>query len=220
MKTNIGWQDTANPHKLALLDQFLAGKKGLNVLELAAGYGWYSTYLHEKGHKVTALDIDLQFQHEGIDLRTADLEQPIALADDQFDVVVAWDIIEHLKNESGIISEIKRVARRGALIFISVPHIDDSRIASSYLTYSHFKDNTHVREYTPDDLSGKFTKAGFKNINLVLKGGEIYPYVILNFIDNKLWKFVMKAIIKTFISLGIIKVKNCHGDVYAVFIRQ
>jgi SAM-dependent methyltransferase len=217
MKTNIGWQDSPNIFKLRLLDEFLSQKTNLNVLELAAGYGWYSKYLHSKGYPVTSVDIEPHFEQEGINIIQADLEKPIEFKNDSFDVVVAWDIIEHINNESQILSEIKRVARDGALIFISVPHVDDSRIASSYLTYSHFKDKTHKREYTPEGLSGKFENVGFKKLKLQLHGGGSYPYVILNFIDNIFFKYCMKLFIRGLIFLRILKLKNCHGDIFAVF---
>ncbi|HEY9004643.1 MAG TPA: class I SAM-dependent methyltransferase [Ohtaekwangia sp.] len=217
MKTNIGWQDSPNVFKLKLLDEFLLPKKNLNVLELAAGYGWYSKYLHNKGHRVTSVDIEPHFEQEGINVILADLEKPIGFKNDSFDVVVVWDIIEHINNESQILNEIQRVSRENALIFISVPHVDDSRIASSYLTYSHFKDKTHKREYTPEELAYKFESIGFKKLKLQLEGGGSYPYIILNFIDNVFFKYCMKLFIRGLIFLGILKLKNCHGDIFAVF---
>jgi 2-polyprenyl-3-methyl-5-hydroxy-6-metoxy-1,4-benzoquinol methylase len=218
-RTNIGWQDQANPYKIALLDKYLAGKKGLQVLELAAGYGWYSKHLHHSGHTVKALDIDIQFEEPGIEIRKADLEKPVEFADGTCDVIVAWDIIEHLQNEPQIIAEMARIAKPGAVVFVSVPHADDSRIASSYLTYSHFKDNTHVREYLPQELSKKFEQAGFRTQEVKLQGGAIYPYIILNFIDNSFFKFCMRVQIRLLTALGIVKSGNCHGDIYAVFVK-
>lgn len=217
MKTNIGWQDSANIFKLRLLDEFLSQKINLNVLELAAGYGWYSKYLHNKGHLVTSVDIAPHFEQKGINIVQADLEMPIGFKNESFDVVVAWDIIEHINNESQILNEIKRVARKAAIIFISVPHVDDSRIASSYLTYSHFKDKTHKREYTPEELASKFENIGLSKLKLQLQGGGSYPYVILNFIDNIFFKYCMKFFIRGLILLRILKLKNCHGDIFAVF---
>lgn len=220
MKTNIGWQDKANPHKIALLDRYLSGKQGLQVLDLAAGYGWYSRHLRDRGHTVTALDIDVHFEEPGIKTLTVDLERVIDLPGASFDVIVAWDIIEHITNEALILCEIARLAKPGAQIFVSVPHGDDSRIAPSYLTYCHFKDKTHRREYTPAELTSKCTSVGLRALEVKLTGGDRYPYIVLNFIDNLFFRLCMRVLLRTFIMLGIIKSGTCHGDVFAVFERE
>jgi SAM-dependent methyltransferase len=219
MRTNIGWQDNANPHKIALLDKYLADKKGLNVLDLAAGYGWYSKHLYHRGHTVTALDMDIRFEEPGIKTLKVDLEKTIDLPSSSFDVIVAWDIIEHITNEALILSEIARLARPGAHVFVSVPHVDDSRIASSYLTYCHYKDKTHRREYTLKELGDKWIDAGFRPQEIKLVGGDRYPYIILNFIDNIFFRLCMRVIVRTYIALGIIRIGTCHGDIFAVFVR-
>lgn len=219
MKTNIGWQDKANPYKIALLEKYLAGKEGLQVLDLAAGYGWYSKHLYRRGHAVTALDIDMRFEEPGIKTLKVDLERAIDLPSASFDVIVAWDIIEHITNEPLMLSEIARLAKPGALVFVSVPHVDDSRIASSYLTYCHFKDKTHRREYTPEELEDKWINAGLRSQEVRLVGGDRYPYIILNFIDNAFFRLCMRIMVRAYITLGIIKSGTCHGDIFAVFVK-
>lgn len=214
--TNIGWKDAVNTHKIKWIDNYVVGSK---ILDLGAGRGWYSKYLSEKGCDVTAIDQEPFFEDEKIKIVVQSLEENLPFKDEEFDTVLACDIIEHVSNEAQLISEIARVLKKGGRVIVSVPHQDDSRIASSYLTYCHYKDKTHCREYLQEELNEKFEKAGMSTVSSSLTGGEGYPYILLCFIDNRFAKFLVKVFIWFLRKIKIISVKNCHGDIFAVFAK-
>ena len=138
--TTIGWQDAINPEKTRWMDKYIDFSTQPNILELGAGAGWYSKYLADKGCSVTSLDQSPLFKDSRIDIKVADLEEKLDFANGIFDYLIAWDIIGHVSNDKQLLSEIHRVTKASAKVLVSVPNVDDSRIASSYLTYSHFKD--------------------------------------------------------------------------------
>lgn len=212
--TNIGWKDAVNPTKIRWVNSYVQGGK---VLDLGAGKGWYSTHLAEKGYQVVSMDQHPLFDHPKVKILQRDLEQPLPFRDETFDTVLAWDVIEHIENEENILSEIYRVLKQEGILLLSVPHADDSRIASSYLTYCHFKNRTHKREYLPDELEKRLVQFGFQKIKIELSGGDGYPYVLLSFIDNKCFQFLTKVYIYLLKKTHILQVKNCHGDIFAVF---
>lgn len=215
---NVGWQDKINPEKMSLMERFMvADTNEVKALDLGAGAGWYSRYLVEKGYEVTALDHEVRFELDRCTVKEADLEKPLELESDQFDVILAWDIIEHVANEEQLLREIHRVAKPGAIVFVSVPHGDDSRISSSYLTHCHYKDKTHKREYMPQDFQDTAANFGFKIDTLYLSGGNGYPYVVLCFVDNFFFKFLLRIILKLYTVAGLIQIKNCHADIFSVW---
>ncbi len=75
-------------------------------------------------------------------------------ANDSFDLVCALDIVEHVEDEDGALSEISRVAKQGAAVLVSVP-LHPTR-------WTPFDDFVgHRRRYEPDRLWRKLREHGF-----------------------------------------------------------
>lgn len=82
------------------------------------------------------------------------LVSKLPFPDRVFDPVCALDIIEHVDNEDGALSEISRVAMPGAALLLSVP------LHPSYWT--PFDDMVgHRRRYEPERLIAKLAEHGF-----------------------------------------------------------
>lgn len=214
----FAWEHMCNPYKIELINEFCMffNKSKLDVLDLAAGAGHYSRYLSEKGHFVTAVDAHLIGKFPtSIKTMEMDLEKALTFNDASFDVVLAFDILEHIKKDNLFINQIWRVLRPGGLLLMSVPNSDDSRIASSYLTYCHFKDKTHVREYTLTSLRQSLMEHHFSVEKIELTGGQSYPGLILCFIDSKIFKLITRIYLYILKRFKILNVKDCHGDIFA-----
>ena len=77
----------------------------------------------------------------------------LPFADESFDLVCALDIVEHVEDDDGALSEISRVARRGAHLLLSVP-LHPAR-------WTPFDDFVgHRRRYEPERLSTKIAERG------------------------------------------------------------
>lgn len=216
--SGFAWEHLCNPYKIELIDQYCMffNKSKLEVLDLASGAGHYARYLHEKGHFVTAVDANLIGKFPtSIKTMEMDLEKSLSFNDACFDIVLAFDILEHINKDNHFLNQIWRVLRPGGLLLMSVPNADDSRIASSYLTYCHFKDKTHIREYTLESLRNKLEEHHFNVEKIKLTGGQGYPYVILCFIDSRFFKFLMRSFIYILKKIKVLNVKDCHGDIFA-----
>jgi SAM-dependent methyltransferase len=74
--------------------------------------------------------------------------------DATFDAVCAMDIIEHVVDDDGVLSELARVARSGAAVLLSAPLHPDS--------WTAFDDFVgHYRRYEPEQLLTKLRAHGF-----------------------------------------------------------
>ncbi|NBT14062.1 MAG: class I SAM-dependent methyltransferase, partial [Planctomycetia bacterium] len=69
--------------------------------------------------------------------------------DDSFDAVCAFDVIEHVEDDAGAVAEMKRVCRRGGILFVTVP-------ASPLLWSEHDEINHHFRRYRIGQLESLF----------------------------------------------------------------
>jgi SAM-dependent methyltransferase len=77
----------------------------------------------------------------------------LPFADASFDLVCALDIVEHVEDEDGALSELARVATCGAILLLSVPlH------PSSWTAFDDFVG--HKRRYEPPRLQQKLTEHG------------------------------------------------------------
>ena len=97
------------------------------VLEFGAGHGVFSNYLHSNGLKATGFDIFSSniSKVEGKAPFVVARGEELSYKSNTFDIVILWDIIEHLwmKNaqERGF-SEINRVLKKGGLLILSAPN--------------------------------------------------------------------------------------------------
>ena len=75
-------------------------------------------------------------------------------ADARFDLVCAFDILEHVADDDGALRELARVAAPGATLLLSVPlH------ASAWTAFDEFVG--HCRRYEPHDIVAKLAAHGF-----------------------------------------------------------
>jgi SAM-dependent methyltransferase len=85
---------------------------------------------------------------------TVGLITALPYADAAFDLVCAFDIVEHVDDDEGALAELARVAADGAALLLSVPlH------ASAWTAFDDFVG--HRRRYEPADLAAKLARHGF-----------------------------------------------------------
>lgn len=94
------------------------------VLVAGAGRGGISVLLKRRGFEITNLDLHPEhFAAEGMDCQHADFNQPLPLASDSLDVVLAVEVIEHLENPWGFLREAIRVLRPGGKLIFTSPNV-------------------------------------------------------------------------------------------------
>lgn len=87
--------------------------------------------------------------------RTAPAGKDLPFADGSFDAVLAFEVVEHVEDDAGLLSEVARVSRPEALLILSTP------VHASM--WSPLDDACgHVRRDEPDALFGKVRAAGFE----------------------------------------------------------
>ena len=112
----------------AMLD--LAGDvAGRDVLDIGCGAGPLSEKLVERGARVSGFDqsaamVEIARRRLGstVDLRVADLADPLPYDDDSFDVACASLVLHYLRDWVAPLSEIRRVLRPGGRLVASVNH--------------------------------------------------------------------------------------------------
>ena len=115
-------------HRYLFATQFCRGR---DVLDIASGEGYGSFVLSQVAKHVTGVDIDVaSVEHAerayGSDLLTfvEGACSKIPLSDKSIDVVISFETIEHIQDQSGFLYEVCRVLRDGGLFVVSTPDRD------------------------------------------------------------------------------------------------
>ena len=157
---------------------------GDRVLDMGCGAGRHAFELYRRGGDVVAFDQDgdeLAVVAEWLAAMRADGEVPAgaqatttrgdALAlpfdDEEFDRVVAAEVLEHIPADDAAIAELVRVLRPGGTIAVTVPRWLPERICWALSDAYHEVEGGHVRVYSGEALVAKLEAAG-----LVLTGRD------------------------------------------------
>ncbi len=136
----------------------LAARPRSKVLDLGCADGLVAEQLRAQGHTVVGVEIDAtDAVKERVDrFVAADLDQglPPDLADEVFDVVVAADVLEHLRDPQHVLDEIHGVLADEAIVVVTVPNFAHwyprARVAIGRFDYDRrgILDRGHVRFFT------------------------------------------------------------------------
>jgi 2-polyprenyl-3-methyl-5-hydroxy-6-metoxy-1,4-benzoquinol methylase len=144
------------------------------VLELGCSTGFMSRVLRERGCRVIAVEQDgdaaeraRPFCERVIvgDLEQLDLGR--ALGKTRFDVILAADVLEHLKDPLRLLRSLKRFLADDGWVVASLPNIAHGSVRLALLggefRYNSMGllDRTHLRFFTRDGLQKLFDDAGF-----------------------------------------------------------
>ena len=140
-----------------LLELFLSASPGPAVLDGGAGQGTMSSRLEELGFEVTSTDVSVaavKFLRENLggEVLEADLGE-LPFADATFDGAVLGEVLEHVDDDRGALTEMARVLRPGGVLAASVP-------ANPALFGPSDEWAGHVRRYTRPALIEACTSAG------------------------------------------------------------
>ncbi len=133
------------------------GPSTRRILDLGCGTGMLSRELANAG-RVTSLDyVPTAFPYcrqRGLTCLVRADGQVLPFPDGAFDVVLALDSLEHLRDDRQALGEVRRVLQPGGRLIMNVP-------ALQLLWSSHDVANRHFRRYTSGQVRGLLADAGF-----------------------------------------------------------
>lgn len=145
-------------------------RRGSTILEIGCGLGYFGKVLFRK------------FEYVGTDIAIFPLqairsrEKAISLVQgnvltlgfrpESFDVVVAFDILEHISPPTSAILEIYRVLRKDGRLILTVPNVNSLgnriKLVSEGLVPSMYVDKTHLSLLSAEKWTCLFAESGFK----------------------------------------------------------
>lgn len=161
------------------IEQCINNRKNLNILDVGAGTGRYSSALYELGHNVTAVELvkkNLSVLKENYPNITAIQGNALNLKkikDDSFDITLLFGPMYHLFSEEDklqALSEAKRVTKKGGYILVAY-------LMNEYavITYA-FKEGNLMKCINENKLSNDF--------KCLTDEKDLYSYIRLKGINS------------------------------------
>jgi ubiquinone/menaquinone biosynthesis C-methylase UbiE len=157
-------------------------RPGEHVLDVGCGEGRFAAELARIGTHPVGIDVAAEplrrarIRHPELDLRKVEAEGAWPLTDASFDAVWAGEVIEHVTDTGGWLSEVRRVLRSGAVLLLSTPdhgRLQMLRWALDPRAFdAHFNPRIdHLRFYTRRTLTDLLEDFGFHEVELRSAGG-------------------------------------------------
>lgn len=153
-------------------------RKKLNIVDIGAGTGRYSSFLADLGHNVNAIDLVQknvsQIKEKNLNIATKKGDAlNLKFKDETFDVALLFGPVYHMFNHEDklrAIGEAKRVVKNGGYVLIMY-------LMNEYAVITHaFKEGTLIQSLKDGKLD--------KNFQVVTKEEDLYSYVRLDEINT------------------------------------
>jgi ubiquinone/menaquinone biosynthesis C-methylase UbiE len=155
-------------------------RPGDRVLDVGCGAGRFIAAAHEAGADVIGVDIAeaaldrARRVAPGADLRLLAADGSLPLGHGEVDLVWRSEVLEHVPDTVGLLTEVRRVLRRGGRVLLTVP--DHGRVKRTLIALlrheAHYDPlGQHLRFYTRRSLTSALAATGFGDVRLGSLGG-------------------------------------------------
>jgi len=165
-----------------LLDLIPEENRGGAVLEIGAGSGKNLIFAKKHGYAkkiygVELMEIPDSFQKddEYEEFIIGNIENiPLNYEENQFDVIIMADVLEHLVDPYIIVHKLKKFLKPGGVLVSSIPNVRNLKTFRNVFLRGTFRyyddgifDRTHLRWFTKKDIMKLFTDEGYEIAEIV-----------------------------------------------------
>lgn len=136
------------------------------LLDVGCNIGLFLHVAREEGFSVIGVEPNTGCAGFGIknfklDIRSERLED-VALAEGSMNVVTMFDVLEHIPDIHGLLSEVRRVLARDGLLVIQSPNIQSLMARWTRSSWSWLTPPDHVYHFAPATLESLLQEHGFE----------------------------------------------------------
>ncbi len=167
----------------ALIERVVQPPKGARLLEIGCGTGHNLAMLGSFG-EVDALEVDgiargMAEERLGRSVLSAPLPELAGLPDDQYDLVAALDVIEHIPDDKAALKGVARVLKPGGKLVMTVP-------AHQWMWSAHDVVNHHQRRYSKAGLKTLIDGSPLRLDSIGYLNSLLFPVAIAQRLASKI----------------------------------
>lgn len=174
IEERLWWYEGRRKVCFGLLDSVLGPRVDLDILDVGCGTGYNVNLLRRYG-RAQGVDMSeeaLSFcRQRGVQEVTLHQAETLPFEDRSFDLLTAFDVIEHIEDDRGALSEFHRLLRSEGWLLIYTP-------ALPWMYNEHDRRVHHKRRYVKAELQEKLLQAEFDIIHLSYVNLFVLPFVL------------------------------------------
>ena len=192
-KTNEYYSKAKNTHAPTIRESYLRTAKsqvrliqkyvsGTNLLDIGCAQGFFLFSASQAGYTTKGIEIsqdaaEYAIREFGLDVEAKPFEE-LRFADNHFDVVTLWQVLEHVPYPIVILKEVHRILKPGGLLVVSTPNIEGIPAKILRKRWWDIK-RLHINQFTTKTLTDILQNGGFKNISSVSYRGFVSLSILL-----------------------------------------
>lgn len=146
----------------------------------AAHHGWNAQGVDSSPGQVAAARA-----RYSVEVFEGELQQA-GFADNTFDLVTAWHVLEHIPDPHALIAEVQRVLRPGGLFVCEVPNFASWQVRLGRSNWFHLDVPRHLIHFTPTALEYLLSRHNLRVVSLRTFSLEVGPFGMLQSILNRI----------------------------------
>ena len=168
-----------------IIDRLKLNKNNIKLLDVGCGPGYFLSYLKDcnidsKGLEVTQYLADY-CQERGLDVSSSDLSHE---EDNSYDVIVLFDVLEHLSDPISTFSVIRRKLKRGGYCVAFTPNIHSVGYELMGPKQNTLLPFEHFCFYNDQSIKYLADNTGFSIHTLETFGLDIMDYLLMKEYEN------------------------------------
>jgi len=148
------------------------------LLDIGCSLGYFVEAAEARGWKASGIEISPHAAEEarkmGLDVRTGVLDDA-DYADESFECVTMWDVLEHVPDPTAHMLEVRRVLADGGLVVIGTPDLGHRLFRIKRENWRHLKPAEHIYYFEQSSLARLLVKTGFSVVRPPVLGGRRFP---------------------------------------------
>ena len=153
--------------------------EGASVLEVGCGPGLMLVAFRRRGWRVVGIErneVAAETARQTLGPNTIAMSMESLPADARFDLIVLFQVLEHIGEPVALLRECARHLAPGGLLIANVPNFSSwqSRFAGS--KWMHLDVPRHLNHFTPRTISATLERAGLKPVGMSFTSLEHDPY--------------------------------------------
>ena len=155
---------TATESQVGLIKRY---GNGTRLLDVGCGEGFFLFNASKAGYTTKGIEISQDVakyarREFGLDVEAKPFEE-LRFAENYFDVVTLWQVLEHVPYPLMVLKEVHKILKPGGLLATSTPDIEGILAKIFRRKWWNLR-RLHINQFTTKTLTDMLNRAGFKNI--------------------------------------------------------